>query len=173
VVAAVIGLAIVIYLATQGNVVGVVAVVLIFGFIVFFSVDAALGSRSRWATDDGVALGLHDAGVTWGGIGHLDWNTITGFRIVTDGATFAGKARLWDRLLGTTSREFMSVFVTDRAAVISRRPGAKRLQMAAPVEGKTGFDGVWGQGLSKSSWSATVSAVEAAAAQRGLPVRRN
>lgn len=143
---------------------------LVFAFLLFITISAAVGARGKWESDGRLAIRLDDAGLTLPRVGTLAWSEITSIRIMDTGGIHANVwLRAMESLTGSSTNRYVTVWVQDSDAVIERTGGAARAALnAIAVDGAHGFDGAWAEGLRTPNWDQTVAAVQQAAARHGI-----
>jgi hypothetical protein len=171
--AAVLGAFFVPFVITTGNIVpGIIGGIFILIAVIWAAVSAAR-APVRWNADDRLAIAISDAGVTVPSVGLLEWDRIVGFKVFDMGKLKGdgGIARI-QFLNGTRNHQEITIYTRGNMTSVARKLDvAGRQHVRAGLEkGTVGYATAWGQGLSNPSFAQVAAAVEAAAAQRGLPV---
>ena len=170
---AVLGAILIPVMVTTGNIGwGIVACVFVL-IAVLWAAFSAAGAPRRWGADDRLAIAIGDAGVTVPSVGLLEWDRIVGFKVF-DMGIMTGNVPIAAIQFFTGTRNHQDITIYTRGDMTSAARGldaAGRLHVRVGLEkGTVGFATAWGQGLSSPSFAQVAAAVEAAAAQRGLPV---
>jgi hypothetical protein len=160
-------------IVTTGNVVpGVIGGFFILIAVIWAAVSAAR-APVRWNADDRLAIAISDAGVTVPSVGLLEWDRIVGFKVFDMGILMGNVFIAGIQFLnGTRNHQEITVYTRGNATSVARKlDSAGRLHVREGIErGTVGYATAWGQGLSDPSFAQVAAAVEAVAAQRGLPV---
>jgi hypothetical protein len=171
--AAVLGGVMIPVMVTTGNIGwGIVASIFIVIAVLWAAISAA-NAPQRWGADDRLAIAISDAGVTLPKVGLLTWDRIVGFKVF-DMGILTGNVPLAaiQFFTGTRNNQEITVYVQGEYLEVATKldPAARGYVRPGRDKRTAGFVTAWGQGLSNPSFAQVAAAVEAAAAQRGLPV---
>lgn len=159
-------------IATGNIVPGLIGGLFLLIAVIWAAVSAA-GAPLRWSADDRLAIAISDAGVTVPSVGLLEWDRIVGFKVfdmgILMGNVFIAAIQF---LNGTRNHQEITVYVRGNQSSALRKldPAGRQHVRSGLEKGTVGYATAWGQGLSNPSFAQVAAAVEAAAAQRGLPV---
>lgn len=151
---------------------GIVATIFV-AIAAIWGVVTAVRAPHRWSADDRLAIALSDAGVTIPNAGLIPWEKVIGFEVFDKGLMTGNVAVAALQFLnGTRNAEEIRVWVRGSDVTWYRKLGSRGRQhlRATGETGKIGLATAWGAGLKNPSFREVAAAVEAAAAERGLPV---
>jgi hypothetical protein len=159
---------------TTGNVVpGVIGGIFILIAVIWAATSAARAPL-RWSADDRLAIAISDAGVTVPSVGLIEWDRIVGFKVFDMGILMGNVFIAGIQFLnGTRNNQEITIYTRGNMTSVARKlDAAGRQHVRSGLEkGTVGYATAWGQGLlADPSFAQVAAAVEAAAAQRGLPV---
>lgn len=171
--AAVLGAIAIPVMVTTGNIGwGIVACVFILIAVLWAGFSAA-NAPAKWGADDRLAIAITDAGVTLPSVGLLEWERIVGFKVFDMGILTGNVPIAAIQFLnGTRNHQEITIYTRgDMTSAARKLDAAGRPHVRSGLEkGTVGYATAWGQGLSDPSFAQVAAAVEAVAAQRGLPV---